>query len=220
MTKATRRSRRREGGVGRPRGGGRSPDESQQHILDAAETVFARQGVPDATMTDIATEAGVSRAILYRHFGDRDSIVLGVLERAAGRLMESVFEITRYARDLNELLVDGLTTVLVAANDDPVLASAFGDQDRHDVLTLLADDANFGERARMMSEAVVSLVSFDFESQIRDGMPVSDAARQVFMFGLLLLGGPQSLLANRDELARHIRNFLLPAVSANPPPYT
>ena len=39
------------------------------------------------SMRDLATEAGLSRGSLYRHFGDRETLVAAVLERAADRFV-------------------------------------------------------------------------------------------------------------------------------------
>jgi len=52
--------------------------------VDAAETCFGRFGVAKTTLDDIASEAGVSRATVYRYFeGGRDEIVLEVVLREA-----------------------------------------------------------------------------------------------------------------------------------------
>ncbi|MGH2850871.1 MAG: TetR/AcrR family transcriptional regulator [Solirubrobacteraceae bacterium] len=49
-------------------------------ILDAAAHVLAADG--DASMADVASAAGVSRATLYRYFFDRDALVAAVASHA------------------------------------------------------------------------------------------------------------------------------------------
>jgi len=44
-------------------------------ILRAAQAVFGREGLVAATVEQIATEAGVGVATVYRHFGDKDTLV-------------------------------------------------------------------------------------------------------------------------------------------------
>ena len=44
-------------------------------VLLAAREIFSRYGLLDVTMEQIAQEAGVGVATLYRHFGDKDSLV-------------------------------------------------------------------------------------------------------------------------------------------------
>jgi AcrR family transcriptional regulator len=48
-------------------------------LLEGARTVFARDGV-DAHVKDVALEAGVGVATLYRHFPKRADLVLAVLQ--------------------------------------------------------------------------------------------------------------------------------------------
>lgn len=45
-----------------------------------------RQHGPDVAMEDIATEAGVSKPILYRHFLDKGDLYMAVSETATGQL--------------------------------------------------------------------------------------------------------------------------------------
>jgi AcrR family transcriptional regulator len=50
-------------------------------LLDATERCLRRSGLKRITMTDVAREAGLSRAWLYRQFPDRSSLVLATLAR-------------------------------------------------------------------------------------------------------------------------------------------
>ena len=58
-----------------------SPEEATALVLDAAERAFGRLGFERTTIADIADEAGVSRSLVYRHFGSRDEILTGVIGR-------------------------------------------------------------------------------------------------------------------------------------------
>ena len=60
--------------------------ETSDRILEAAERCMNRYGVA-VSMGDVANEAGLSRGSLYRHFGDRDTLVRSVLARAADRFV-------------------------------------------------------------------------------------------------------------------------------------
>ena len=48
---------------------------SRLRILNAARLLFGRVGLVAATMEQIAAEAGVGVATVYRHFGDKESLV-------------------------------------------------------------------------------------------------------------------------------------------------
>jgi AcrR family transcriptional regulator len=60
--------------------------ERREQILAAATQAFARAGFAATSLDDIATVAGVSRAILYRHFDSKTDLYRAVLERARTRL--------------------------------------------------------------------------------------------------------------------------------------
>jgi AcrR family transcriptional regulator len=57
--------------------------DTRQAILVAAEASIRRWGIRRFSMNDVARGAGVSRMSVYRHFADRDALVLAVLERLA-----------------------------------------------------------------------------------------------------------------------------------------
>lgn len=66
------------------------PAERRRQFLDAAVTVIRRDG-PGASMEAIAREAGVTKPILYRHFGDRDGLVVALGEEWAAELTANLF---------------------------------------------------------------------------------------------------------------------------------
>jgi AcrR family transcriptional regulator len=80
-------SGRGRGGIGA--GGGRRDPRRRRSLLDAADRVILRHG-PDASMAEIAAEAGISKPILYRHFGDKSGLYQALAERHAGRLVAKV----------------------------------------------------------------------------------------------------------------------------------
>jgi AcrR family transcriptional regulator len=69
-------------------GRGRDP-ERRRTILDAADRVIQRDG-PDASMLAIATEAGISKPILYRHFGDKSGLYQALAKRHVDPLIEVI----------------------------------------------------------------------------------------------------------------------------------
>src|SRR5947208_4124889 len=63
--------------------------ERRAELLDAAARVIRSRG-PDASMEAIAAEAGITKPILYRHFGDRAGLCLAVVDRALTGVMENM----------------------------------------------------------------------------------------------------------------------------------
>jgi AcrR family transcriptional regulator len=75
----------------------------REHILDAAETCFARAGFHRTTMHDICREAGVSPGALYVYFDSKEALIAGISERDRAEFAER-FEALAAAPDFLEAL--------------------------------------------------------------------------------------------------------------------
>ena len=58
-------------GGSKPGAARRGPDEVRRLLLEAARALFAARGYAGASTRDIALKAGVSEALLFRHFGTK-----------------------------------------------------------------------------------------------------------------------------------------------------
>jgi AcrR family transcriptional regulator len=56
-------------------------EDRRAHIVSATMACIRRLGLAATSLTDICTEAGISRGALYVHFGSRDEILAGVVGR-------------------------------------------------------------------------------------------------------------------------------------------
>jgi AcrR family transcriptional regulator len=61
-------------------------------IVDAAERVFSMKPFPKVSMRDIAKEAGISPALIYRHFPDQQHLFVEAFLRGAARLIHQFRE--------------------------------------------------------------------------------------------------------------------------------
>ncbi len=78
-------------------------------IVDGTLRCLARQGLAKTTVDDIAREAKLSRATLYRTFpGGKDAIVAAVVETEVARLFSSLAVVMGEAADLEDVLVAGM----------------------------------------------------------------------------------------------------------------
>jgi AcrR family transcriptional regulator len=67
----------------------RPPQERREAFLDAAVAAIRRDG-PKVSMEAIAREAGVTKPIVYRLFGDRDGLLQALGERMAAQINANV----------------------------------------------------------------------------------------------------------------------------------
>jgi len=62
----------------------------REQILAAATRAFARLGFTATSLEEVATEAGISKVLLYRHFASKADLYRAVLDRACARLVAAV----------------------------------------------------------------------------------------------------------------------------------
>jgi AcrR family transcriptional regulator len=77
--------------------------------VDASLRCIARCGLTKTTVDDVAREAGISRATLYRLFpGGKDAVVRAVVETGTARLFSDIGAAMGGATDVETLLVAGI----------------------------------------------------------------------------------------------------------------
>jgi AcrR family transcriptional regulator len=87
--------------------------QRREQILAAATEAFARNGFAATGLDDIASEAGITRVILYRHFDSKTDLYQAVLDRMCARLDAHMEEPVGGFSDAS---IDGL---LAAAVESP-----------------------------------------------------------------------------------------------------
>ncbi|SDU25229.1 TetR/AcrR family transcriptional regulator [Jiangella alkaliphila] len=87
--------------------------ERREQIVAAATRAFATEGFAATGLDEIAAEAGISRAILYRHFESKTDLYRAVLDRVCERLGAAVGE---RPGGFTDAAVDGL---IAGAAADP-----------------------------------------------------------------------------------------------------
>jgi AcrR family transcriptional regulator len=96
------------------------PDVSEERklqIIEAAVSVFAREGFNKARMDDIADKAGLSKGALYWYFKSKDAIISAILDslfdREISRIRKMV-DVDLPAREMLEVYINSVTEDIVA----------------------------------------------------------------------------------------------------------
>jgi AcrR family transcriptional regulator len=80
--------------------------ERRQQIVDAAITCFAKKGYYEASMDDIAREAGLSKGSLYWHFPSKRDLFRSLIETWIAEIMEGLPQaVTACETNADRLLV-------------------------------------------------------------------------------------------------------------------
>ena len=76
----------------------------EKHVLESATEVFTRYGYARATMSDIASKAGMSRPALYLLFPDKETIFDRVVRELDARKLAEIQAVTAKVGNLQEKL--------------------------------------------------------------------------------------------------------------------
>lgn len=131
--------------------GGRPPatdDEARQRIIDATAQVIDRRGVAKTSLSDVATELGVTRQTVYRHLGSLNTIVGLVAWQGAEAFVDRMIEhLERVGvRNPAEAVVEGFLFCLRTVPADPRLSLLLqlGDTDAFSRTATAPDILDYG----------------------------------------------------------------------------
>ena len=171
----------------------------RQQLLDTALATFARLGYHDASMNDIAEAAGVTKPVLYQHFGSKRELFLEVLGDVAAGMQRTVRAATSSAVRPHQQVEQGF-------------AAWFRWVDEHrDGFSILFSgevrrDPEFAEEAAKAQRQFVDGVS---ELIVVDGL--AEERQRLLAYGIVGLGEvtcrrwlAQEIDLDADELAAQI----------------
>lgn len=73
----------------------RSPEDSKQDILNAAEIEFSEKGFYGARVDEIAERANINKRMIYAYFGDKESLYKQVLFQVYARMEAVEYELVK-----------------------------------------------------------------------------------------------------------------------------
>ncbi|WP_163981102.1 TetR family transcriptional regulator, partial [Raoultella ornithinolytica] len=60
------------------------------HILHASAELFSRQGYDRTSINDIASACGVSKALIYHYYPNKEQLLVDIIRRHLADLLETV----------------------------------------------------------------------------------------------------------------------------------
>jgi AcrR family transcriptional regulator len=90
----------------------------REELLDAADRIVQRDG-PDVSMASIAAEAGITKPILYRHFGDKSGLYAALAERHTDRLLRVLQDALAAGGTTRERVERTIDAYLATIEDEP-----------------------------------------------------------------------------------------------------
>ena len=126
----------------------------REQLLDAAARLVGERGLLSFTMEGVAAEAGVSKALPYRHFSNAEDALVALYRRELARLAEAIQRAVHGIEGGDEIL----TTAIRAYFDEVA--------DRGDLLNALAGAGSL--RSGISDRNLRSALSANCISALRD----------------------------------------------------
>ena len=180
-------------------------------VIAAAKTCCERWGIEKVTIDDIANEAGVSRATLYRQFpGGKDVLFEALRVRELEEFFERLTAQVEGAVDLEDLLVRAVVAATHELRDDQHLAIMMASEPGDTLAQLTVEGL-----PRIMRVATVFLVPM-----VDPYLPRRESARLVELLSRLVISyflAPSDHvdLGDADSARLFISTFILPAFLAS-----
>ncbi len=97
----------------------RNPEMTRNSIIDAAEKVFLDKGYGEASMSQIADEAGVTKSLLHHYFGSKENLWTEVKTRRFAVYADHQLSMLEGADPSADLLMESMKTYFHFLNDNP-----------------------------------------------------------------------------------------------------
>lgn len=187
-------------------------EAARERLVDAAEACIARFGIAKTTVEDVAATASVSRATVYRYFGDRDELILAVLVRDVDRLLDRVKKRFTPEGPLGAQLVEGILYWLRQVERDEKLAMMFAPDVTGHTVNIPGAYAALFARARAALQPALDVARG--RGELRADLDLDEAVEWIMRVVISLLTVESPMHRSRQSLAHFLEQFLVPSLVA------
>ncbi|MGH3624294.1 MAG: TetR family transcriptional regulator [Sciscionella sp.] len=177
--------------------------ERRQQLLDVARALFAEKGFDAASVEEIAHRAGVSKPIVYEHFGGKEGIYAVVVDREMHWLLDAIVGALSIS-DTSRVLLERAATALL----DYVESSADGFRILVRDSPVASSTGTFASLLSDVASQVEHLLGGHFD---REGYPRELAGLySQALVGMIALTGQWWLEVRepaKEEVAAHLVNL-------------
>jgi AcrR family transcriptional regulator len=173
----------------------------RRQLLDAALDAFAEQGFHATSMNDVAEAAGVTKPVLYQHFGSKRALYQELLDDVAATLEARIHEATATAGPRAQVEAGFRAYFTFVAERRSRFTLLFGSGARR--------DAEFAGTVSRLEASVAEWVASLIDADLDDGhrrtlaygiVGLAEATSRHWVSGALDLG-PEELSAQAADLA-------------------
>jgi len=181
---------------------------TRDRIIFAAGDCVDRLGLERSTIAAIAESAGVHRVTIYRHFADREAIIVELLDQRSSPLMQRAKAKLIGLEPFPDKLVDAVSGAVYDVRITPGLKQVMGVWNEGGSFRSAGMSERFKQRAIDVTSRYLSQAQQ--HGYVRTDMSVADMIQWLLDVSLiLLLFKPDYGL---DDIRHHVRTYGLPAL--------
>lgn len=134
----------------------------RRQLIDVALATFSAGGFHGTSMDDVATAAGVTKPVLYQHFGSKRALYLELLDDVGGQLMDVIAKAAAEADGPRQQVQAGFGAYFrFVQHHEPAFRLLFGGGSKR--------DEGFGERVRLVEGAMAKLIASFITAELPPG---------------------------------------------------
>jgi AcrR family transcriptional regulator len=187
--------------------------QRREQLLDVGRSLFAERGYDGTSVEEVALRAGVSKPVVYEHFGGKEGLYAVVVHREVERLLTS-FTGALSARSPKRLLEQATLALLTYVADE---SDGFRILVRESPVPL-ADSGGFATIISDVASQVEHILAAEFAARgfltTLAGLYSQALVGQVALVGQWWLDNRSP---GRDEVAAHLVNLAWNGLSALKP---
>lgn len=188
----------------------------RKQLLEVALRVFAERGFHPTSMNDLAEAAGVTKPVLYQHFGSKRALYLELLEDVGEQLRDAIGKATSEAASPREQVERGFTAYFVfVSGNQAAFQVLFGGGTRRDeefavhvrrveasiadTIAVLIDVTGLDpDDRRLLAHGIVGMAEATSRHWLRDGRP-GTPEEQAIRVAALAWAGLRGINARRSS---------------------
>jgi AcrR family transcriptional regulator len=126
--------------------------ERRRQLLDVALDAFASGGYHGTSMDDVAAAAGVTKPVLYQHFGSKRALYIELLNDVGGQLMDVIAKAAAEADGPHRQVEAGFRAYFrYVEHREPAFRLLFGGGSKR--------DEGFADLVRLVEGAIAELIA-------------------------------------------------------------
>jgi AcrR family transcriptional regulator len=185
-------------------------ERTRENILDAALLCYQKQGVNDTSMEDVARQAGVGRATLYRHFSNQDALLTEVMTRNVEQLQQIIASSLKDCKRPEDYFVEAALIIIREYHERSLTTLLFGEEASMPAISKVT----FSPAMIAMGDNLIDpfYQRAKAEGVLRDW--VTKALLQEWTSRLLLsfLSNPSLLLNTESKMRRFFYDAVMPSI--------